>query len=261
MDPERPRGTTRLRRVLLPAALLAALIGVWQIAASTGWIAELLSLEPYLVPSPAEVAQSFWENRSLLAENAWVTLREILFGILAAVVVGIGFALAMHRWRAVHDASYPLIVASQTIPVIVIAPILIVWFGYGLVPKIFIIALVCFFPITIATLDGLRSVDPEAVKMMRTLNASRWQRFWQVEAPTATPQLFTGLKIAVVVAPIGAVFAEWVGSNEGLGHLIQADQAYFDVPRQFATVAVLSAMALVLMGLTVLAERRVVRWR
>jgi NitT/TauT family transport system permease protein/putative hydroxymethylpyrimidine transport system permease protein len=255
------KGTTRWRRVLLPAALLALLIGIWQLATSTGAIADLLSLEPYLVPSPAEVAQSLWENRSLLAENAWVTLREIVFGILCAVLVGIGFAIAMHRWRTVHDASYPLIVASQTIPVIVIAPILIVWFGYGLPPKVFIVALVCFFPITIAALDGLRSVDPEAVKMMRTLDASRWQRFWRVEAPTALPQLFTGLKIAVVIAPIGAVFAEWVGSNEGLGHLIQADQAYFDVARQFATVAVLSAMALALMGLTVLAERRVVRWR
>jgi len=250
-----------LRRVLLPAALLAALIGLWQIATSSGAIAELLSLEPYLVPSPAEVARSLWENRELLAENAWVTLREIVFGILCAVLVGVGFAISMHRWRTVHDASYPLIVASQTIPVIVIAPILIVWFGYGLPPKIFIIALVCFFPVTIAALDGLRSVDPEAVKMMRSLDASRWQRFWRVEAPTALPQLFTGLKIAVVIAPIGAVFAEWSGSNEGLGHLIQADQAYFDVARQFATVAVLSAMALALMGLTVLAERRIVRWR
>jgi putative hydroxymethylpyrimidine transport system permease protein len=257
----RPKGTTQLRRWLLPAALLAAMIGLWQVAASTGAIADALNLESFLVPSPAEVGQSLWENRSLLAENAWVTLREIVFGILSALVVGIGFAIAMHRWRAVHDASYPLIVASQTIPVVVIAPILVVWFGYGLPPKIFIIALVSFFPITIAALDGLRSVDPEAVKMMRTLDASRWQRFWRVEAPTALPSLFTGTKIAVVVAPIGAVFAEWAGSSSGLGHLIQSDTANFDVARQFATVAVLSAMALILMGVTVLAERRVVTWR
>jgi putative hydroxymethylpyrimidine transport system permease protein len=250
-----------VRRVLLPAALLIALLALWQLAASTGAIADAFSLEPYLVPSPLEIAQSLQDNRDLLAENAWVTLREILFGILCALVVGIGFAVAMHRWRTVHDASYPLIVASQTIPVVVISPILIVWFGYGLPPKVFIIALVCFFPITIAALAGLRSVDPEAVKMMRTLNASRWQQFWRVEAPTALPQLFTGVKIAVVIAPIGAVFAEWAGANAGLGRLIQSDLAYFDVARQFATVAVLSAMALLLMGLTVLAERRVVRWR
>jgi len=250
-----------MRRVLLPAALLAALIGLWQIAASTGAIAEALSLEDFLVPSPAEIAQSLWENRSLLAENAWVTLREMVFGILSAVVVGIGFAIAMHRWRVVRDASYPLIVASQTIPIVVISPILVVWFGYGLPPKVFIIALVCFFPITVAALDGLRSVDPEAVKMMRSLDASRWQRFWRVEAPTALPHLFTGIKIAVVIAPIGAVFAEWAGSSSGLGHLIQSDTANFDVARQFATVAVLSAMALILMGLATLAERRVIRWR
>lgn len=250
-----------MRRVLLPAALLAALIGLWQIAASTGAIAEALSLEDFLVPSPAEIAQSLWENRSLLAENAWVTLREMVFGILSAVIVGIGFAIAMHRWRVVRDASYPLIVASQTIPIVVISPILVVWFGYGLPPKVFIIALVCFFPITVAALDGLRSVNPEAVKMMRSLDASRWQRFWRVEAPTALPHLFTGIKIAVVIAPIGAVFAEWAGSSSGLGHLIQSDTANFDVARQFATVAVLSAMALILMALATLAERRVIRWR
>jgi putative hydroxymethylpyrimidine transport system permease protein len=256
------KGTTeRVRRWVLPALLLAALVGAWQIAASTGAIAEALNLESYLVPSPAEIASSLWENRGLLAENAWVTLREIVYGILAAVAVGIGFAIAMHRWRIVRDASYPLIIASQTIPVVVIAPILTIWFGFGITPKVFIIALICFFPITINVLDGLRSVDPEAVKLMRSLDASRWQRFWRVESPTALPHFFTGLKIAVVVAPIGAVFAEWAGAEAGLGRLIQSDLAYYQVAREFATVAVLAAMALILMGLTVLAERRVVRWR
>jgi NitT/TauT family transport system permease protein/putative hydroxymethylpyrimidine transport system permease protein len=246
---------------VLPAALLALLLGLWQIAASTGAIAELLSLEPYLVPSPSEIAHSLWENRGLLAENAWVTLREIVFGILAAVTVGVGFAVAMSRWRLVRDASYPLVVASQTIPIVVIAPILVVWLGYGLAPKIVLIALFCFFPITVNVLDGLRSVDPEAIKLMRTLDASRWQQFGRVEVPTALPSFFTGVKIAVVFAPLAAVFAEWAGSSSGLGHLIQSDTAYLEVARQFATVVVLSAMALILMGLAMLAERRVVGWR
>lgn len=250
-----------MRRWVLPALLLAALIGLWQIAASTGALKDALNLQSFLVPSPAEVAESLWENRALLAENAWVTLREMLFGILAAVAVGVGFAVLMHRWQVVRDAAYPLIIASQTIPILVIAPILTVWFGYGITPKVVIIALVCFFPLTINALDGLRAVEPEAVKMMRSLNASRWQLFRRVEAPTALPHVFTGAKIAVVIAPIGAVFAEWAGSSAGLGHLIQSDTANFEVARQFATVAVLSAMALALMGLTVLAERRVVGWR
>jgi ABC-type nitrate/sulfonate/bicarbonate transport system permease component len=247
--------------VLLPGVLLAGLIGAWQIASSTGAIADALSLEDFLVPSPAEIASSLWENRGLLAENAWVTLQEMLLGILCALAVGIGFAILMHRWRVLRDAAYPLIVASQTIPIVVISPILVVWFGYGITPKIAIVALICFFPITVNALDGLRSVDPEAVKMMRSLNASRWQRFWRVEAPAALPNLFTGMKIAVVVAPIGAVFAEWAGSSSGLGHLIQSDTANFQVARQFATVVVLAAMALALIGLTALAERRVLRWR
>jgi ABC-type nitrate/sulfonate/bicarbonate transport system permease component len=257
------KGTTErgVWRWVLPALLLAALIGAWQVAASSGAIARALNLESFLVPSPAEIARSLWENRSLLAENAWVTLREVLLGILAALVVGLAFAVAMNRWRLVKDATYPLLVASQTIPIVVIAPILVVWFGFGIGPKILIVALISFFPITVNALDGLRSVDPEAVKLMHSLDASRWQRLKRLEAPTALPSVFTGVKIAVVFAPIAAVFAEWSGSSAGLGHLIQSDSANFEVARQFATIAVLSAMALLLIGLTVLAERRVISWR
>jgi putative hydroxymethylpyrimidine transport system permease protein len=250
-----------MRRWLLPLGLIALLLGAWQVAASTGAIADALSLEDFLAPSPAEIASSLWENRGLLAENAWVTLKEILLGILCALVVGVGFAIAMHRSRLLRDASYPLIVASQAIPIVVIAPILTIWFGFGIGPKIVIVALICFFPITVNALDGLRSVDPESVKMMRSLDASRWQRFWRVEAPTALPNLFTGIKIAVVVAPIAAVFAEWAGADAGLGRLIQSDLANYQVARQFAAVAMLAAMALVLIGLAALAERRVVTWR
>lgn len=250
-----------MRRWLLPLGLIALLLGAWQIAASTGAIANALSLEDFLVPSPAEIASSLWENRGLLAENAWVTLKEILLGILCALVVGVGTAVLMHRWRLLRDAAYPLIVASQTIPTVVIAPILVVWFSYGIGPKIFVVALFCFFPITVNTLDGLRSVDPAAVKMMRSLDASRWQRLRRVEAPAALPSLFTGIKIAVVFSPIAAVFAEWVGADAGLGRLIQSDLANYQVARQFAAVVVLSGMALALIGLTALAERRVVTWR
>lgn len=250
-----------MRRWLLPGALIALLLGLWQIASSTGAIADALSLESYLVPSPVEIAASLWENRGLLADNAWVTLREMLLGILLALAVGIGSAVLMHRWRVLRDAAYPLVVASQTIPIVVISPILVVWFGFGLVPKIAIVALICFFPIAVNALDGLRSVDPAAIKLMRSLDASRWQRFWRAEAPAALPSLFTGIKIAVVVAPIAAVFAEWSGSSSGLGHQIQSDTAYYLVDRQFAAVVVLSAMALALIGLAALAERRVVTWR
>jgi putative hydroxymethylpyrimidine transport system permease protein len=261
-DEMRPQGrSSRLRRWLLPTLLLAALIGAWQVAASSGALADVLGLESFLVPSPAEIADSLWQNRSLLAENAWVTLREILFGLGCALAAGVLFAVLMHLSRTLRDAAYPLIVASQTIPIIVISPILLVWLGFGIGPKIVVVALICFFPITVNVLDGLRSADPEAIKSMRSLDGSRGQIFRRVEAPTALPSFFTGAKIAVVLAPIGAVFGEWVGSSSGLGHLILTDNGQLEVAREFAAVAVLSAMALILIGLIALAERRVVTWR
>jgi putative hydroxymethylpyrimidine transport system permease protein len=250
-----------MRRWLLPALLLAALIGAWQLAASSGFLADALGLESFLVPSPAEVGESLWHSRSLLAENAWVTLREILLGLGCALVVGVGFALLMHLSDVVRDASYPLVVASQTIPIVVIAPILLVWLGFGIGPKIVVVALICFFPITVNTLAGLGSAAPDAIRMMRSLDASRGAVLRRVEAPSALPGFFTGAKIAVVLAPIGAVFGEWVGGNAGLGHLILTDNAQLEVAREFAAVAVLSAMALILIGLIALAERRVVTWR
>jgi ABC-type nitrate/sulfonate/bicarbonate transport system permease component len=163
-----------VRRWLLPSLLLAALIGAWQIAASSGALADILGLESFLVPSPAEIADSLWDNRSLLAENAWVTLREILFGLACALIAGVGFAVLMHLSELLRDAAYPLIVASQTIPIIVISPILLVWLGFGIGPKIVVVALICFFPITVNVLDGLRSAEPDAIKLMRSLDASRF---------------------------------------------------------------------------------------
>ena len=249
------------RRWLPPLLLLATLIGAWQIAASTGLLADLLGIESFLVPSPAEVASSLWDNRPLLAENTWVTLREVLFGFGCAVVVGLLFAVLLRLSDLLRHAAYPLLVASQAVPILALAPILLVWFGFGIVPKLVIVALVCFFPITVNALDGLRSVDPEATKLMRTLYASRWQIFRRVEVPTALPSTFSGAKIAAAIAPIGAVFAEWAGSSSGLGHLILEDNGLVETARVFASVTILAVIGLALFGLVALVERLVVTWR
>ncbi|HEX2708661.1 MAG TPA: ABC transporter permease [Solirubrobacterales bacterium] len=251
-----------MKRWLAPILLVVILIGAWQIAASTGAIASALSLESFLVPSPSEIASSLWENRSLLADNAWVTLREVILGFGCGLVAGVGFAVVLHFSETMRRATYPLLVASQAIPIVAIAPILIVLFGFGIWPKLVIVALICFFPITVNALDGLRSVDPAAIKLMRTLDASRWQTFRRVEAPTALPYAFSGAKIAVAVAVIGAVFAEWAGgSNSGLGVLIRVDNAQLETARLFAEVVVLSAIAIALFAALALAERCVVTWR
>lgn len=264
MDHIGAKGTARWGgawRWLLPALFLLALLGAWQLAASTGVLADVFGLEDFLVPSPAEIAEAIWDGRSQLADNTWVTLQEILLGMACALLAGIAFAIAMHFSGFVLRATYPLVIASQTIPIIAIAPILVIWFGYGIIPKVLIVTLVCFFPITVATLNGLSSVDPEARKLMRTLYASRWQIFRRLSMPTALPYLFTGIKISIVFAPIGAVFGEWVGASSGLGRQILQNNANLQTADLFAAVTVLSATALTLFGLTALAERRVVRWR
>jgi len=250
-----------MRRWLLPVLLLAALIGAWQVAASTGALADLLNLESFLVPSPAEIAEAAWSSRQLLVENGWITLKEVLLGFAVAMVVGLGFAVALHLSETARRAFYPLIVASQAVPIPAIAPILVVWLGFGIGPKLVIVALIAFFAITVNTFDGLRSVDPAATKMMRTLDASRAQILRRVEGPTALPYVFSGAKIAVAVAVIGAVFGEWAGSSSGLGHQILYDNAQLQTARLFADVFVLTMMAMALFGLLALIERRVVTWR
>lgn len=250
-----------MSRWALPLLLLAVLIGAWQVAASSGALADVLGLEAFLVPSPAEIASSLWDNRSLLAENAWVTLQEILLGFLIGLAAGLGFAVVLRLSEALRRAFYPLMVASQAIPILVFAPILVVWFGYGIGPKLAIVALVCFFPIAVATTDGLRSVDPEATKMMRTLDASRLQLLLRLEAPTSLPFAFSGARIAVALAPIGAVFGEWAGADSGLGHLILQDNAQLETARVFAAATLLGLIGVGLYGLLALAERRVVTWR
>ncbi len=253
-----PNGTSTWA---LPILLVLMLVGIWQVATATGFLADRLGLEDFLVPAPAEIAQVLWQDRSLIAENARVTLVEVVIGFLIAVALGLATATALHLSDLLRRASYPLVVASQTIPIIVIAPILVVWFGYGIGPKLAVIALICFFPITVNTLDGLQSVDRDRVRMMRTLYASRAQLFSRVEAPTALPFAFSGAKIAVAVAVIGAVFGEWAGADRGLGYLMLQDNAQLETARMFASVFVLSAIAIALFALVALLERRLVRWR
>jgi putative hydroxymethylpyrimidine transport system permease protein len=250
-----------LGRWLPPVAVILVLLGLWELAARWDVIADALSIEPFLVPAPSDVGESLWEDADLLADNAWVTIQEIVLGFALALACGFGFALALHRSDLLRRAFYPILMASQTVPVIAIAPILVVWLGFGIGPKLVVIALICFFPITVNTLDGLRSVDPEYGRMMRTLDADRGRILWAVEVPWALPFLFSGAKIAAVVSVIGAVFGEWVGANEGLGHLILVAQGQVQTARVFAAVVVLSALAIALFGLLTVIERRVGWWR
>jgi putative hydroxymethylpyrimidine transport system permease protein len=240
---------------LAPAGVLALLVGGWEALSRLGRI------EDYLLPAPSEVASTLWEDRALLLEDTWVTAQEVLLGFALALVCGLVLAVAMHLSRPLRQAVYPLVVASQAVPVIVIAPVLVIWFGFGLTPKLIVIALICFFPIAVNTLDGLRAVDEAHVKMMRTLNASRLDVLRRLELPFALPYVFSGARVAVAVAVIGAVFAELVGSDAGLGHVIQVGTAQLLTARVFAAVLILGAMAVALFALVSFLERLAVPWK
>jgi ABC-type nitrate/sulfonate/bicarbonate transport system permease component len=239
---------------LAPLLLIAALTGGWELLARAGGI------EDYLLPAPSEVAEALVDDRHLLLSDAWVTAQEVLLGFALALAVGLLLAIALHLSTTLRRTVYPLVVASQAVPVIVIAPILVIWFGFGITPKLIVIALVCFFPIVVNTLDGLRSVDRSQVKMLRTLGASRLDVFRRLELPSSLPYMFSGAKIAVAVAVIGAVFGELVGTDAGLGHAIQIGTAQLLTARVFAAVAILSLMAVSLFGLVALLERWLVDW-
>ena len=241
-------------KLVLPVVLLVVLLGAWELYARLG------PLDPLILPAPDQIASSLWHDRGLLWDNLRVTGGEVLLGIVVAVVAGVACAVAIHLFLTLRRAVYPLLVASQTIPIVIVAPLLIAWFGYDLTPKLAIVALICFFPVTVTTLDALASVDPDAVKLMRTLDASRWQVFRRLEAPSALPGLLSGTKIAVAVAVIGAVLAEQAGSSDGLGHLLLQAIPQLETPRAYAAVVLLSALALVLFGALTLAERLVVPW-
>jgi ABC-type nitrate/sulfonate/bicarbonate transport system permease component len=243
-----------VRRVVLSGMLLAALIAVWQ------GVASLESVDDLTLASPTETLTALGDDRSLLLDNAAVTLVEVLLGLAIAVAAGVAFALAMHLSHVLRDAAYPLLIASQAIPIVVLAPIFVLAFDYGIGPKLAIVALICFFPITVNVLDGLRSVQPELLKLMRSLGASRLQSLRKVELPAALPFFFSGLRIAATVSVIGAVFGEWAGADEGLGRLVLLGNNQLQTPRVYAGIVILTLMAVALFALVALAERLFCPW-
>jgi putative hydroxymethylpyrimidine transport system permease protein len=240
-------------------ALSAALIGLFLLA----WqgVASLESVDDLTLASPVETWEALREDWSLLWDNAWVTLVEVLLGLAIAALAGVGLALAMHLVRPLRDAAYPLLVASQAIPIVVLAPIFVLAFDYGIGPKLAIVALICFFPITVNLLDGLRSVEPDLLKLMRSLGASRLRTLRSVELPASLPFLFSGLKVAATVSVIGAVFGEWAGAEEGLGRLVLLGNTQLQTPRVYAGIVILTVMAVALFALVALAERIFCPWK
>jgi len=244
-----------VRRYLPAALLLATALGAWQV------VAGLPGIDDLTLASPVEVWGALRDDAGLLLDNAWVTLVEVLLGLAVAMVLGALCALAMHAARPLREAAYPLLVASQAIPIVVLAPLFVLAFGFGIGPKLAIVAVICFFPVTVNLLDGLRSVDPDQLKLMRSLGASRLATLMKVELPGAMPYLFSGLRVAATVSVVGAVFGEWAGAEEGLGRLVLLGNSQLQTPRVYAGIVILTLMAMALFALVTLLERVLVPWR
>jgi putative hydroxymethylpyrimidine transport system permease protein len=244
----------RARGWVAPAAVLVALVALWELIVDAGLV------DPLLLPAPHAVAKSLWTDRGVLAPDLATTTWEVLLGLAASLALGVALAVVMHLRRPVDRALRPLVIGSQAVPILVIAPLIVLVLGFGLAPKVLIVALVCFFPVTINVYDGLRDTDPDARKLLRALDATPWQALRLLEAPSALPAAFTGAKVAAAVAVVGAVFGEWSGSDSGLGHLLINANFQLATATQFAATVLLIAEAVALYAAFTALERRIVSW-
>ncbi len=237
-----------------PVAIVITLFFAWEIGV---WVWDV---PDWLLPAPSSVAYTLYDRADLLAGHTLVTLEEIIVGFLIALCFGFLLASFIVLSNTMEKALYPIIIASQTVPIIVIAPMLLVWIGYGLAPKVIVVALISFFPVVVNTVDGMKSVDPDLHRLLRTMGAGKWSVYSKIQLPTSMPYLFSGLRVAVAVSVIGAVIGEWVGSSEGLGYLMIRSKPQFQTELVFASIAILSTMGVALFALIVFLERLLLPW-
>ena len=240
---------------LFPVIALLVLVGVWAAVCGFG------AVPAYMLPSPGAVFGAFVSEFPVMMRQAAVTLTEAFAGLGIGIALAFVFASLMDRFSFLYRALYPILVITQTIPTIAVAPLLILWMGYEMQPKIALVVLTTFFPITVALLDGFKSVDPDAVSLLRSMGAGRGQVFRYLKLPASLPQFFSGLKISASYAIVGAVIAEWLGGFHGLGvYMTKVKKAYaFD--KMFAVILLIVAISLLLMALVALTERFSMPWR
>jgi NitT/TauT family transport system permease protein len=239
----------RVAGLLYPAGVVLAVLVLWE--AGT----RLLAVPAFLLPPPTAVAASFIANTSLLAFHAWVTAAEILLGFALSIVVGIPLALAIFLWPAFSRSILPLLVSSQAMPKVAVAPLFLVWFGFGLLPKVLIAFLIAFFPIVINTAVGLAAIEPEKIYLARSMGFGATATFFKIRLPNALPAIFGGLKISITLAVVGAVVGEFVGGDAGLGYLLMVANGSMDTQLLFAGIVALTVLGVVFFLLIELAER------
>jgi NitT/TauT family transport system permease protein len=245
----------RVRDYLPPALVILAFFVVWETAIPVFGIAA------YILPPPTDILSEFFRVPDRLWAHTVVTLGEILVGFGLGTVIGVGLAIAIAQSRVLEKSIYPIIIFLHTVPKLAIAPIFVLWFGFGLMPKIIVVIIVCFFPITVNTIYGLTSVDRNLIDLMHSVSATNWQILMKVRIPNSIPHLFAGLKIAVTLAVIGAIIAEWVGSDQGLGFAILLSSTQLQTKFMFAAITTISLIGVALFYLVSLIERLAMPWQ
>jgi NitT/TauT family transport system permease protein len=249
--------TTWAGQTLLTVAVFAAMLVAWWLYV---WLA---GLSPLILPTPYAVWQSIVENTmsGLLLTNLWVTLSEVILGFILGSVIGIALGVITAQSPLMRAIVSPYVLASQAMPKLALAPIMVIWLGFGIAPKVVITALICFFPLLENTIIGLTSTNPYQIELFQVLTASRWQTFFKLRVPNALPIIFAGLRVAITLAVVGAVVGEYVGANRGLGALIIATQGNFDTPLMFAVFVYLTVVGIALYKIMELMEHTFFSWR
>ncbi|HVK21602.1 MAG TPA: ABC transporter permease [Actinokineospora sp.] len=254
----RPTIGQRLYQVLdatwRPAALLAVIVAVWWFITEQGWV------PLYLVPSPRQVVDTLVNDWSSLMYHTYVTLYETVVGFILASVLGLATAVAIAYSRALERTLYPIVLFAQVIPKIAIAPLIVVWFGNDLAPKIILAVMIAFFPVVVSGVAGLRSTDPELLELSATMGAGRWQTFRKIKFPNALPHLMAGEKVAVTLAVVGAVVGEFVGASEGLGYQLMVANGNLDAPLLFAALILMSVIGILLFFVVEVLEAVLIPW-
>ncbi len=243
----------RMERVY-PWLAIAVLVAMWE-AAVVGF-----GIPAYLIPAPHQVGVTLWSKFGLLMSHTWATIAEIVIGFVVSAVVGVGGGIIMVASRPFERLAYPLLVLSQTVPKIIVAPLFIAWFGFGLLPKVVIAALIAFFPIILSTIAGLKAIDPEVVLLARSMRGTPVQIFAKIRLPNALPSIFSGLKIGATLAVVGAIVGEFIGADQGLGYLMMVANGYLDMPLLFAAIVLLSVLGVIFFYLIDLIETLTIGW-
>jgi ABC-type nitrate/sulfonate/bicarbonate transport system permease component len=248
------RAVRLIRLVVSPLGLIVGLVVAWE-----GYV-RLSGISPIILPSPSRILTALVDFREAAVANTIPTLVETLVGFATSIVAATLTAIAMDQLPSIRRALYPLLVASQTIPIVAIAPLLVIWFGFGLLPKVLVIVLVTFFPISVALLDGFAGVEADAVDLLRTMGATRGQVFRKLRWPAALPSYLTGLRIAVTYAVVAAIFGEYVGAYQGLGIWMQVSRNAFRADLVFVAILIAAALSIGLFALVAWLEHLLIPW-